>query len=151
MRKLRKLLALPPGRVGSLFMATALLALARWKHAHQSISELIEEIKLPINLNGRVNAEYAATVAWALRTAATVVPWRADCLVCAIAARNWAEKLGLPFEFHLGVSLGSTGELEAHAWSLSGTTFLSGNIREISRFREFDFEQFSAFKLKFSE
>jgi hypothetical protein len=151
MRRLRKLLGLPSNHIVSLVTASLLLALARWKHAHQPIAKLIDEIRTPINANLRTNTALVTRIAWALQTAAAMVPWRADCLVRAIAARHWAERAGLPFTFHIGVTLGPTGELEAHAWSQSGTMFLTGDIPELARFSEFDLEQLPASQLRFSE
>src|SRR5687768_7345613 len=131
MEKLRKLLTLAPPHAGSLVAAGLLLAQARWKHARQPVGKIINEIKTPINVQRRGNPQRAARIAWALQSTAAVVPWRADCLIRAIAARHWAARVGLPFEFHLGVSFGKAGKLEAHAWSLSGTMFLSGEIPEL--------------------
>lgn len=150
MRRLHKLLTLAPADLGFLVTASLLLAQARWKLTRRPIANLINEIRTPFNTINPVDMQRAARIAWALQTAAGVVPWRSDCLIRAIAARDWAEQSGLPYEFHLGVSVGTAGKLEAHAWSQSGSTFLSGDISGLDRFREFNLEQLSSSELHFS-
>jgi len=150
MSLLRKLLSLSYRQIGLLAAASLYLVVARSKLAHQPMNRLIKELGDPFNVDAKPNAERAAEIAWALRTTAAKVPWRADCLIRAIAARQWARRIGLPFEFHLGVSVDTT-VFQAHAWSLSGTTFLSGDIPELDRFREFDSDLLTNASLQFSE
>lgn len=57
-----------------------------------------------------------AGIAWAIAAAASRVPWRADCLVQALAADRWLRRRGFEPEFFLGVTKGDCGELRAHAW-----------------------------------
>lgn len=149
MNRANKLLTLPFSRLGSLAVASVLLAIARYKLASQPIFQLIHEIGTPLNSHGPDNPKLAIEVAWALQTAASHVPWRADCLVRAIAARQWAERSGLRFVFHLGVYVDTTGNLNAHAWTLSGNTFLSGSGPDLGRFTEFNLEQLPPARLQF--
>jgi hypothetical protein len=151
MGRLNKLLSLPYERVGYLALASVLLGLARRKHTRDPVAQLIHEIKAPLNVNSPTNPMLVAEIAWALQTAAFRVPWRADCLVRAIAARFWAQRAGLPFEFHLGVSRDPAGQLEAHAWTKSGLALLSGGIPELSRFKEFDLEHLPILPVQFTQ
>jgi hypothetical protein len=150
MSRLRKLLTLPYSRVRSLIRAIVLLAMARRKHTHQPMALLIEQIKVPLNAHCPGNPKIAAEIAWALRVAAAQVPWRADCLIRAIAARQWAELSELPYEFHLGVSFSQGGALKAHAWSVSGSTVISGDIPELGRFTEFNLEELPVVPMQFT-
>src|SRR5687768_15051293 len=104
MRRRLKLLATSPARLASLGTASLLLASARWTLAFRPMAELIAELRSPLDVNPQPNPDLAKEIAWALRSASAKVPWRADCLVRAIAARHWARRSRLPFEFHLGVS-----------------------------------------------
>src|SRR5688572_4331914 len=101
MSRLRKLLALPFARVHCLTIASVLLAMAKQKHAYRPIDQLIEEVRAPLNEHRPANAKLAGEIAWALQIASKHVPWRADCLIRAIAARQWAKLRDLPYEFHL--------------------------------------------------
>jgi hypothetical protein len=54
-------------------------------------------------------------VAWSIAVAAKRVPWRADCLICAMAANRWLRRYGRRPDFYLGVV--KVGErFQAHAW-----------------------------------
>ena len=55
------------------------------------------------------------SIAWAIAAAGRRVPWRADCLVQAIAADRWLKRIGLVPEFSLGVMKTEDGVLRAHA------------------------------------
>ncbi len=57
-----------------------------------------------------------ARLSWAINAAAARAPWRADCLVRAMAASRWLRRVRLQPRFHLGVAKGAEGELAAHAW-----------------------------------
>jgi hypothetical protein len=62
--------------------------------------------------------ELVARVVWAIPRAAAVVPWRADCLRQAEAARVWLARNGLRGDLKLGARRDAHGRLETHAWLL---------------------------------
>jgi hypothetical protein len=101
------------------------------------VKALMEDLKRPNGTILQANSEAATKIAWALATAAPNVPWRSDCLVRAIAAHAWAEKVNIPCEFHLGVRKTAGSNIEAHAWTLSDGQILSGEIEGLSEFQEF--------------
>lgn len=74
-------------------------------------------------------------VAWAIRSAAAVVPWRSDCLRQAEAARHWLGRHGITTELRLGARKNEHGHLDAHAWLLCGERVVTGG--NIDRYREF--------------
>jgi hypothetical protein len=55
------------------------------------------------------------TVGWAIGVASRYVPWRADCLVQAMAAHRWLRDYGHKTSLSLGVAIEENG-LAAHAW-----------------------------------
>lgn len=65
-------------------------------------------------------------IAWAIPAAARHVPWRADCLIQALAADRWLRRRGLAPEFFLGVTRGGQGEVLAHAWVRCGGVTVTG-------------------------
>ncbi len=84
---------------------------------------------------GFANAKLVARVAWAIPRAAAVVPWRADCLRQAEAARRWLGRNGVAVELRLGARKGADGKLNAHAWLLSSGQLVTGGANE--GYREF--------------
>jgi len=53
---------------------------------------------------------------WAVEAAARHVPWRADCLIQAVAASRWLLRHGYAPVLRVGVARSGTGDLLAHAW-----------------------------------
>src|SRR4051794_34041119 len=47
-------------------------------------------------------SDVIALVGWAVATASSHVPWRADCLIQATAARRWLARRGRHSELHIG-------------------------------------------------
>jgi hypothetical protein len=93
------------------------LAIARVRHAWLPASAILTSLQDGA-LDDREAASPAADVrliAWAVATAAARVPWRADCLICAMAADRWLRRCGRRPEFILGVARTSQN-LQAHAW-----------------------------------
>jgi hypothetical protein len=77
--------------------------------------------------------------AWAIGVAATAVPWRADCLVQAIAAVRWLSAGGLSPRLHLGATFASASHLKAHAWvSLDGVPVAGGTGEGYAAFESLD-------------
>jgi hypothetical protein len=75
-------------------------------------------------------------VAWAIPRAAAVVPWRADCLRQAEAARHWLGRHGITSELRLGARKTETGTLDAHAWLVCGDRIITGGA--IDRYAVFE-------------
>jgi hypothetical protein len=65
---------------------------------------------------GRQDATQAARVAWAVPRMATRLPWRADCLVQAMAAEAWLTGWGLSSDLFIGVRRDGPRGFAAHAW-----------------------------------
>lgn len=67
----------------------------------------------------------AILVRRAVGRAASVAPFRSDCLPQAIAAALLARLLRFPLTVHFGVDIG-TGTMTAHAWATAGRVMVSG-------------------------
>jgi hypothetical protein len=54
------------------------------------------------------------------------LPWRADCLVQAIAAQHWLRRLGVQTSLRIGVPGKINDPFEAHAWLMCGDEVVTG-------------------------
>lgn len=94
------------------------LFLARIRHKTQPIAEIVAQLQEA----GTASQEQAhgnvdvAQVSWAIGAAAARVPWRADCLVRAMAAHRWLRRYHCRPQFFLGVQIHKIGHFQAHAW-----------------------------------
>ena len=65
-------------------------------------------------------------IAHVLPRVAARVPWRADCLVQATAAKRWLGAAGIGSTVHFGVPKEKQPKFEAHAWLTVGTRVVTG-------------------------
>ena len=65
-------------------------------------------------------------VAFVIPRVAACLPWRADCLVQALAANRWLGRHGVATTLTLGVPRDKPAEFEAHAWLSAGTRIVTG-------------------------
>lgn len=113
----------PPAR-RDLLRAAVELALARFKliRAHP-------ETWLAAG-PGRQDADDAVPridrVAYAIPRAAARVPWRATCLVQALAAKRWLARMGVDSQLRLGARASAGDGLDAHAWLEAGGRIVVG-------------------------
>lgn len=62
------------------------------------------------------------------------LPWRADCLVQALAAQRWLARRGISSAIQIGVPRHQPAKFEAHAWlSAGGRIVTGGNIDDYER------------------
>jgi hypothetical protein len=111
------------------------LARARALHALWPAPRIMARLRAPM-LPGRAQPPDPALMGWALAALGRRVPWRADCLVQALAARLWAERSGTAAALRLGAHRGASG-LVAHAWLEVGGMPVSGGAPSAS-LRMFD-------------
>ena len=71
-------------------------------------------------------SDIAETVAFVIPRVAARVPWRADCLIQAIAAQHWLAQKGLAARIVVGVDREGEGQLLAHAWLKLGERVITG-------------------------
>jgi hypothetical protein len=79
--------------------------------------------------------EQASIVGWAIRAAATRLPWQSTCLIEAIAAGAMLRRAGIPVTLHLGVAKDESSRegFAAHAWLSVGEAIIVGD-RASARF-----------------
>ncbi|MBP1804835.1 lasso peptide biosynthesis B2 protein [Rubellimicrobium aerolatum] len=65
-------------------------------------------------------------VAFAVPRVAARVPWRADCLVQALAAQSWLTRAGVESELRIGARQEDATGFEAHAWLTCGPRVVTG-------------------------
>lgn len=71
-------------------------------------------------------------VAYAIPVMGLRVPWRADCLVQALAARHWLARHGVRSDLCIGVR--KDDAFEAHAWLRAGSRLVTGG--EVASYAE---------------
>jgi hypothetical protein len=76
-----------------------------------------------------------ARIAYLVPRVASRLPFRADCVVQALAALHWLASLGYETDLFLGTR-GGEGPFEAHAWlTWRGTVVTGGDISAYKPFR----------------
>ena len=65
-------------------------------------------------------------VAFAIPRAGARLPWRADCLVQALAAQNWLGRHGVASQLLVGARKPTPNAVEAHAWLKVGDRIVTG-------------------------
>lgn len=117
--------------------ATALLGRARIALLRIGPKDVVELNRLSTAAARReagrpVELEECDKTAFFISRMATRVPWRADCLVQALAGRRWLEKEGISSRISVGAARGPDGSLEAHAWLLCQDRVVLGG--DVTRF-----------------
>ena len=65
-------------------------------------------------------------VAFAIPRVARRLPWRADCLVQALAGEHWLRSRGVAAQVVIGVRKEGPASLDAHAWLEAGGQIVTG-------------------------
>ena len=133
----------------ALLMSIVYLARAWLIYRRQPAAALVARLKDASARSQKpaaVRSVDAEQMAWALSTAAQWLPFRADCLIQALAADLWLERRNVARSFHLAVSRagdeatdGQTGgAIAAHAWlEVDGKAVSGGALApDLVRFAE---------------
>jgi Transglutaminase-like superfamily len=114
-----------------LAIAVRELLIARIRHATQPTSKILLELKEARRpLKVATATLDVARLSWAIAVAAARVPWRADCLLRAMAADRWLRRHHLQPQFYLGVKRNGAGSLAAHALLRLGDVTVTGDTVE---------------------
>jgi len=110
------------------------LAIARFKLGRTRPRELVpngsgDEVAGDVR---PATIEHLDRVRLAIARASRFVPWRADCLVQAMAARRWLHRHGIPTILSIGVAAATGPDFEAHAWLSHGGHIVTGG--DVTRF-----------------
>ncbi|TNC71485.1 lasso peptide biosynthesis B2 protein [Rubellimicrobium roseum] len=114
-----RLLSLGPRQWVDLLRALTELAKARWSiryHSTQDLIRLARHRNPASSIADDAAASFVRRVACAIPRVAARVPWRADCLVQAVAAQSWLASKGIASDLHIGVRQNRGAGFEAHAW-----------------------------------
>lgn len=128
-RDARRALRLPRGSWRPLGQAVLELALARVRlgadHSGHLRGAKAARRASPAPLTSD-QARLVDKVAFAIPRAAERVPWRADCLVQALAGERWLRRHGIAAQVVIGVSRHAAAPLDAHAWLEAGGRVVTG-------------------------
>lgn len=128
-RRLRQIARLSAREWSDLALAAWELACANRKLAkdqappirHHDLSEAAPSVTLTAT-----EVHLIERIAWALPRAASVVPWRSDCLRQAEAGRRWLVRHGIIAQIRLGARKDASGAPEMHAWLMVAERVVTG-------------------------
>jgi hypothetical protein len=126
----------PWGERADVLIAFMELARARWRLHRLPAARVLGPGAAPARAPTPAQQASAARVSAAINRAARHAPWRADCLVQALAAQAWLTRRAIPSALQIGAHQGGpAGQLHAHAWLLCGEAVITGG--DIAPFRPF--------------
>lgn len=112
--------------LSDLTRAGAELAIARLRLNSPHAQALIAASPAKARTLDRHQAVLVERVAFAIPRVAARLPWRADCLVQALAANRWLGRHGIATTLTLGVPTDMPKKFEAHAWLTAGDRIVTG-------------------------
>lgn len=131
LRRLKKLATLSPRQHAYLVKAVLHLGRARIDFGRKPAKDILDALQMKETARATAIAAYPVDVAmlsWAIKAAASGVPWRSDCLIQSMATDRWLRRCGIVPDFRLGVSPCGEGTLLAHAWvELDGVVLTGGD------------------------
>lgn len=111
-------------QAGDLPRAALELGLARLRlRRHQPTVESAAPLSAPLDDR---QAALVDRVTYVIPRVAARLPWRADCLVQALAAERWLNRKGIATMITLGVPKEKPNTFEAHAWLSAGDRIVTG-------------------------
>lgn len=127
---LKKLASLGPSGWIDLMSASIELAIAHVRLGTGDTRDLLISpavINVPQSppLSGK-QRRLVERVAFAVPAVGPRLPWRADCLVQALAAQRWLSRNGIATSLYLGVRKNPPARFEAHAWLMLGDKIITG-------------------------
>lgn len=70
--------------------------------------------------------DFVKRVSYIIPRIAARLPWRADCLVQALAAKQWLRSRGIASTIEMGIPREPPPEFQAHAWLRAGDMVVTG-------------------------
>ena len=129
MRNARRSLRLARGRWRSLGRAMGELVIARVRlrtdHSHLLLNAKPTRRAPRVPLTSD-QERLVDQVAFAIPRVSPRIPWRADCLVQALAAERWLRHCGIASQVVIGVKVDGPASLDAHAWLEAGGRIVTG-------------------------
>ncbi len=118
-------LALRPRDWMDLAVAIVELGIARVRIATADRRSLLQP-RTTVSNRGANSFGRVERVRVAIARASHRLPWRADCLVQALAARHWLGRLGVETSLRIGVPGKRRDQFEAHTWLMHGEIVITG-------------------------
>ena len=109
-----------------LFHAALELAIARVRLGSRQAGDLLGSTDAAERALDQDRARLVERVAFAIPRAGARLPWRADCLVQALAAQNWLGRHGVATVLVIGARKPTPDQFEAHAWLKVGERIVTG-------------------------
>jgi hypothetical protein len=107
--------------------ATSELAIARIRVCVSGAERILADAPVPRPLtSGQQATERVQRVRLAIARASHRVPWRADCLMQAMAAQHWLRRHRIDTALSIGVAGKLGRSFEAHAWLTHADTVVTG-------------------------
>lgn len=116
--------------------ATVELAYARLRLSSLDLSTLVAKGQGPLEQLGAAEGALVERVAYAIPRVAARLPWRAACLVQAVAASRWLSRAGVANSIVIGVRRNSEENIDGHAWLMAGTQVVIGG--DVSPYQRLD-------------
>ena len=138
MKRLRRVLALPPAERRLLLTVALLLGVIRLGLRLLPFRTLCRLLNRAARVSvgpAAVNASCPERIAWAVMAASPYMLGVRRCLVQALAVQLLLLRRGYPARLHLGVARGDTGQIQAHAWvEADGRIVIGGSVSELERY-----------------
>ena len=140
MKHLRKFLRLPAAErrlwITSLFLVGA-IRVGLWLLPFRRLRRLAANVATESAAQAQAEWISPARIGRTVTVVSRYVP-RATCLTQALAAQTLLGRYGYPATLRLGVTLGETGEFQAHAWVESGgAVVIGGTEAELQKYAPF--------------
>lgn len=115
-------------------LAMARLRLSAFRTSDVQLrNRIAEDHVLGNGFAGPARHELVAQIAWTVPRVARFLPFRADCLVQAMAAQDWLRENGVSARLTVGIRQGDDYPLESHAWlSIGGEVIVGGEIADFA-------------------
>lgn len=116
---------------GDILRAIVELAIARVRLGTRDTRELLRRAQarnrpVPMSTPNPNPDALVDRVSFAIPRAGRRVPWRADCLVQALAAQHWLRRRGVMTTLVIGVRKPKPADFEAHAWLMAADRIVTG-------------------------
>jgi hypothetical protein len=137
MRRIAKLLRLPPSDRRLLMMSVFVLGAVRlglWLLPFQTVRRLINSMTRSTNHPHQHDKIPIDAVTWAIGVASRSIP-SATCLTQALAAQVLLVRHGYPAQIRIGVTKDLRGHLGAHAWVESQGRIVIGDLPNLAHYK----------------
>jgi hypothetical protein len=137
-KRLRRVLALPPAERRLLLTVALLLGVIRLGLRllpFRTLCRLLNRAaRVSVGLEA-VDAFRPDRIAWAVTVASPYMLGVRRCLVQALVVQLLLVRRGYPARVHLGVARGDGGQVQAHAWvEAGGRIVIGGSVSELERY-----------------